>query len=83
MLEPEELKLLAKSVTTFDNTKVNLELVKEKLIESEVIKRDDEFNIDTLKSMLNNKFNEINYTDAKEDVISFIQDIDSLNLLSL
>lgn len=25
MLEPEELKLLAKSVTTFDNTKVNLE----------------------------------------------------------
>lgn len=64
------------------NTKVNLELVKEKLIESEVINRDNEFNIDTLKSMLNNKFNEINYTDAKEDVIPFMQDVDSLNLWS-
>lgn len=64
------------------NTKVNLELVKEKLIESEVINRDNEFNIDILKSMLNNKFNEINYTDAKEDVIPFIQDVDSLNLWS-
>lgn len=59
-----------------------IKLVKEKLIESEVINRDNEFNIDILKSMLNNKFNEINYTDAKEDVIPFIQDVDSLDLWS-
>lgn len=32
--------------------------------------------------MLNNKFNKIDYTDAKEDVIPFIQDVDSLNLWS-
>jgi len=61
-------------------TKVNLELLKEKLINSNVIKRDDEFSIDTLKEMLNKKFEEIDFTDAKEDVITFIEDIDSLNL---
>ena len=30
--------------------------------------------------MLNKKFKEINYTNAKEDVISFIDDTDSLEL---
>lgn len=62
------------------NSSVNIELVKEKLIDSNVLKEDDEFNIDILKEMLNKKFKEINYTDAKEDVIPFIKDIDSLNL---
>lgn len=62
------------------NSSVNIELVKKKLIDSNVLKEDDEFNIDILKEMLNKKFKEINYTDAKEDVIPFIKDIDSLNL---
>lgn len=62
------------------NSSVNIELVKEKLIDSNVLKEDDEFNIDILKEMLNKKFKQINYTDAKEDVIPFIKDIDSLNL---
>lgn len=60
--------------------KVNLKLVKEKLIDSNAINRDDEFNIDILKEMLNKKFKEINFKDAKEDVITFIEDRDSLNL---
>lgn len=60
--------------------KVNLDLVKEKLINSGAISRNDIFNIDILKEMLNIKFKEINYTDAKEDVITFIEDKDSLNL---
>lgn len=64
------------------NAKVNIELVKEKLIESNVLSRDDEFTIDTLKKLLNNKFEEIDYSDAKDDVIMFIEDKDSLSLWS-
>ncbi len=64
------------------NAKVNIELVKEKLIDSNVLSRDDEFTIDTLKKLLNNKFEEIDYSDAKDDVIMFIKDKDSLNLWS-
>lgn len=61
-------------------TKVNLKLIKSKLVEYEAITEDSEFNIDILKELLNNKFKEINYTAAKEDVIAFIEDTDSLNL---
>jgi predicted nucleotidyltransferase component of viral defense system len=64
------------------DTKVNLELVQEKLIDSEVLNRQAIFNIDILKEMLNKKFKEINYSEAKEDVIAFIEDKDSLNLWS-
>lgn len=64
------------------NTSVNLELIREKLIDSNVLKKEDMFDIDVLKEMLNNKFKEINYTNAKEDVITFIEDKDSLNLWS-
>jgi len=62
--------------------KVNIELVKEKLIDSNVLAKNDEFNIDILREMLNKKFNEINYSDAKEDVIAFIEDREALNLWS-
>ena len=62
------------------NISVNLELVKEKLIDSNVLKGNDNFDINVLKEMLTTKFNEINYNDAKEDVIAFIEDKDSLNL---
>ena len=61
-------------------TKVNLKLIRSKLIESKVITDNSDFNIDILKTLLNKKFSEINYTDAKEDVITFIEDKDSLNL---
>ena len=59
---------------------VNLELIRQKLIASNFISKDEEFNIDILKEMLNKKFKEINYTDAKEDVIAFINDTASLEL---
>lgn len=61
---------------------VNIDLIKEKLIDSNVLSRSENFNIGILKEMLNKKFNEINYSDAKEDVITFIEDKDSLNLWS-
>ena len=38
--------------------------------------------IDILKEMLINKFNEINYDEAKEDVISFVKNSDSLDIWS-
>lgn len=64
------------------NTKVNLKLVKSKLIDSNITTKESEFNLEILKKMLNKKFQEIDYTNAKEDVIAFINDKDSLNLWS-
>ena len=64
------------------NIKVNLELIREKLIESDILKREDEFNIEILKDMLYKKFEEIDYKNAKEDVITFIIDKNSINLWS-
>lgn len=64
------------------NISVNLELIKQKLIESNYISETDEFNLEILKNMLRKKFKEINYTNAKEDVISFINDTYSLDLWS-
>lgn len=63
-------------------TKVNLKLIRSKLIESNIITKNSEFNINILKDLLNNKFEEINYTDAKEDVFPFIEDKNSLDLWS-
>ena len=63
-----------------NNTKVNLELVRNKLIESNFIKSTDQFDIEVLKDILISKFKKIDYIEAKEDVIPFIKDVDSLNL---
>ena len=63
-----------------NNTSVNLDLIKNKLTESKYIDSSSEFNINVLKDLLIKKFNEINYNDAKEDVLPFIKDTNSLNL---
>ena len=63
-----------------NNVNVNLELLRNKLIDSKYINKNDDFNIDILKDILINKFKEIDYNNAKEDVIPFIKDINSLNL---
>ena len=65
-----------------NETEVNIELIRNKLIESKFIEENSEFNIDILKEMLKSKFNEIDYQDAKEDVKPFIKDINSLNIWS-
>ena len=64
------------------NTKVNIDLVKNKLIESKYIKESDSFNIDILRELLKEKFKEINYDNAREDVKPFIKNISSLDLWS-
>lgn len=65
-----------------NDTKVNLELLKNKLVESNFIDPNDTLDIAKVKELLINKFNEIDYNDAKEDVKPFIKNIDSLNIWS-
>lgn len=65
-----------------NNINVNTELIKNKLIDSNYINVDSKFDIDVLKDMLIKKFNEIDYKEAKEDVIPFIKNIESLDLWS-
>lgn len=64
------------------DTKVNIELLKNKLIESNYIMENDKFDINELKKILINKFEKIDYTKAVEDVKPFIKNIDNLNLWS-
>ena len=64
------------------NIGVNIELVRQKLIESGVLEKESNFNIDVLKQLLNERFDKIDYSDVKEDVITFIEDKDSLDLWS-
>lgn len=64
------------------NISVNMELIKEKLIDSNALKKEEAFNIDILKGLLDKKFEKIDYKNAKEDVEMFIEDKDSLNLWS-
>lgn len=63
-----------------NNTNVNLELIRNKLINSNYIKSKDNFDINDLKKLLIKKFSEIDYKEAKEDVMPFIKDIDTLKL---
>jgi len=64
------------------NTKFNLPHLREKLIDSEYISSDTEITCDSVKEMLINRFNEIDYNAAKEDVVPFIKDASVLNLWS-
>ena len=64
------------------NTKFNLPHLREKLIDSEYISTDTEITCDSVKETLINRFNEIDYTAAKEDVVPFIKDSSVLNLWS-
>lgn len=62
------------------NVPVNLIHLKERLIQTNTISESDDFNLDTVKEMLYKKFDEIDFEDAKKDVIPFIKDIRTLNL---
>ena len=56
------------------HVKPNMEFLKEKLINSDVIKAEDAFTIEQLKSMLYEKFKQVDFQLAKDDVIEFIND---------
>ena len=65
-----------------NHTSVNLELIKNKLIASNYIDPNSSFDILVLKKLLIAKSSVIDYKEAKEDVLPFIKDFQSLNLWS-
>lgn len=63
-------------------TKFNLPHLREKLIESNYISKKDNCTLDDIKHMLIERFNEINFQQAKEDVAPFIKDTRILDIWS-
>lgn len=64
------------------NTPFNLSHLREKLIESNYIQENEVITSNDVKSMLITRFNEIDFEMAKEDVIPFIKDTNSLDIWS-
>ena len=64
------------------NTKFNLDHLREKLIESHYISQEDKFDVDFVKALLIARFNEIDFNDAKKDVLPFITDTSILDIWS-
>lgn len=64
------------------NARVNIEHLKQRLIQSAKWERDRQLTIEELKQMLYKRFDDIDYESAKEDVKNFIKDKASLELWS-
>ncbi|MBQ8293203.1 MAG: nucleotidyl transferase AbiEii/AbiGii toxin family protein [Bacilli bacterium] len=60
--------------------KVNMETLKEKLIQSKFIDQNYNLTIDSLKEMLYDRFSKINFRQAIDDVMPFVKDKDKLDL---
>lgn len=64
------------------NTPVNLKHLEERLKQTKTIDEDFVLSLDSLKEMLYQRFDEINFTNAKTDVLPFIKDSNELDLWS-
>lgn len=64
------------------NTEFNLPHLREKLIDSNYIDESVKLSCDTVKDMLIKRFNEINFEEAKLDVMPFIKDTSVLDIWS-
>lgn len=62
--------------------KVNLQNLKAKLVQSEYISEDYDLNIESLKTLLNERFENMDFVQAKEDVFPFIRDKSKLDMWS-
>ncbi len=62
--------------------KVNLKNLKAKLVQSNFINDDYDLTIENLKLLLNERFENMNFEEAKKDVLPFIKDQSKLNLWS-
>ena len=62
--------------------KVNLQNLKAKLVQSNFISDDYDLTIDNLKSLLNERFEHLNFEHAKQDVLPFVKDKSKLDLWS-
>lgn len=63
-----------------NDIKVNLELLKNKLVDSKYIDENTIVDINYIKKILIDKFNTIDFNESKEDVIPFIKNINNLDL---
>lgn len=61
---------------------VNLENLKAKLVQSNFIAEDYDLSIKNLKELLNRRFSDMDFNQAKEDVLPFIKDKSELDLWS-
>ena len=61
---------------------INLNNLKQQLIQSKNWNKEDELTIDDVKGMLYKRFESIDFENAKEDVINFIKDKESLRIWS-
>ena len=61
---------------------VNLDNLKAKLVQSKFIDEDYSLTIDSLKDLLNTRFSNMDFEQAKEDVLPFIKDKSRLDLWS-
>ncbi len=64
------------------NAKVNLKHLKARMVQTGHFDEKEELSIEKLKDMLNKKFSNIDYQNAKEDVLAFIKDKRKLDLWS-
>ena len=64
------------------NTQFNLPHLREKLIDSQYIDTNETISCEDIKKMLIERFNEIDFEQAKEDVIPFIKDPSVLDIWS-
>jgi predicted nucleotidyltransferase component of viral defense system len=64
------------------NTPVNLAHLQARLVQSGYLKKEEHFTLADLKQHLSNRFEAINYSQAKEDVIPFIRNQASLQVWS-
>ena len=62
------------------NASVNLAHLRARLEDSGMLNKEDTFGLDELKSMLNNRFETIDFEQAKQDVLPFITDKSQLEL---
>ncbi|NMA06745.1 MAG: nucleotidyl transferase AbiEii/AbiGii toxin family protein [Ruminococcaceae bacterium] len=62
------------------NTPVNLAHLQARLIQSGYLKNNEDFQLSDLKQQLNNRFETIDYNQAREDVVPFIRNPDSLKV---
>lgn len=62
--------------------KVNLVNLKAKLVQSNYIAEDYDLTIENLKTLLNERFSNMDFAQAKEDVIPFVRDKSKLDLWS-
>lgn len=62
------------------NATVNMQHLKARLVQSNYLKEDDDFTLNKLKKILIDKFSNIDYEKAKEDLTNFIKDGRKLDL---